>query len=324
MNQSFSGELTKPEKIHFLLIPEFSMIALSSTLEPLRIANRFGDSLYEWVLVGATMEPVYASNGVAIQVSTSIDQVQEATLVFVCSAFNPKHYLSAAIQAWLRKLDQQDATLGSLDTGIYFLADAGLIGKEKVTLHWEQIPCYLEEYPGANISTELFEVAPRRMYCAGGTAGIDMMLCKIMQEHDQRLALKISEQLLLSRIRTPSEHQRLEISKRYSIFNKRLAIAIMHMENNIETPLSIDVLAASTHISCRQLERLFKSNFNETPTNFYLGLRLNRAQTLLRETDLSITEVSIATGFDLVSYFSRAYRNLFNQTPKSERKASLV
>ena len=98
----------------------------------------------------------------------------------------------------------------------------------------------------------------------------------------------------------------------------------MHMENNIETPLSIDLLAANTHISCRQLERLFKSNFNETPTNFYLGLRLNRAQNLLRETDLSITEVSIATGFDLVSYFSRAYRNLFKQTPKSERKGSSV
>ncbi|MEP6588268.1 MAG: GlxA family transcriptional regulator [Polaromonas sp.] len=320
MNQSFSGELAKPEKIHFLLIPEFSMIALSSILEPLRIANRFGGSLYEWILVGESMEPVHASNGVAIQVSMSIDQVEEATLVFVCSSFNPKCYLSPAIRSWLRKLDRQGVTLGALDTGIYFLSDAGLVGKEKVTLHWEQIPCYLEEYPNASISTELFEVAPHRMYCAGGTAGIDMMLYKIMQEHDQRLALNISEQLLLSRIRTHSEHQRLEISKRHNIFNKRLATAIMHMENNIEAPLSIDVLAASTHISCRQLERLFKSSFNETPTNFYLRLRLNRAKSLLRETDLSIAEISIATGFDLVSYFSRAYRNLFKQTPKSERK----
>ena len=319
MSESLSGELVTPEKIHFLLIPEFSMVSLSSILEPLRIANRFGGPLYEWILVGEEMGAIHASNGVPIQVSQSIDQVEQATLVFVCSSFNPNRYLSPAIRTWLRKLDRQQVTLGALDTGIYFLSDAGLIGKEKVTLHWEQIPCYLEEYPNTSISTELFEVSPRRMYCAGGTAGIDMMLYKIMQEHGQRLAIIISEQLLLSRIRPHSEHQRLEICRRHNVFNKRLATAIMHMENHIENLLSIDDLAASTHISCRQLERLFKSSFNETPTNFYLRLRLNRARSLLRETDLSITEVSVATGFDLVSYFSRAYRNLFKQTPKSER-----
>ena len=295
------------------------MISLASILEPMRIANRFGGALYEWVLVGEKMGAVLASNGVPIQVSQSIDQIDKVTLVFVCSSFNPNDYLSPAIRSWLKKLDQQQVTLGALDTGIYFLADAGLIGDEKVTLHWEQIPSFVEDYPNASISSELFEVSERRMYCAGGTAGIDMMLYKIMEEHDQQLSITISEQLLLSRIRSQSEHQRLEICKRHNVFNKRLATAILQMENHIENPLSVDELAAQTHISARQLERLFKSSFDETPTHFYLRLRLDRARSLLRETDLSITEISVATGFNLISYFSRAYRNHFKQTPKSER-----
>ncbi len=300
------------------------MISLASILEPMRIANRFGGALYEWVLVGETMGAVLASNGVPIQVSHSIDQIDHAARVFVCSSFNPNRYLSPAIRSWLKKLDQQHATLGALDTGIYFLADAGLIGNEKVTLHWEQIPSFVEDYPNARISSELFEVSDRRMYCAGGTAGIDMMLYEIMQEHDQQLSITISEQLLLSRIRSQSEHQRLEVSKRHNVYNKRLATAILQMETHIENPLDMDELAANTHISSRQLERLFKSSFGETPTRFYLRLRLDRARSLLRETDLSITEISVATGFNLVSHFSRAYRNQFEQTPKSERIRPLV
>lgn len=309
-----------PQRVHFLLIPEFSLIALSAILEPLRVANRFGGNLYEWVLVGEQQGPVPASNGIMIQTTLGIDEVDGVDTLLVCASFNPRKYLNPAIRAWLRKLERERATLGAVDTGLYFLADAGLVGKEKVTLHWEQIPCYSEDYPGANISSELFEISPRRMYCSGGTAGIDMMLCKIMLEHGRQLALAISEQFLVSRIRTASEHQRLEVATRHNVFNKRLTMAILQMENHLENPISIDDVATLTHISRRQLERLFKSAFGETPTAFYLGLRLKRARTLLRETDLSITDASVATGFDSVSYFSRTYRNFFGQTPRSERQ----
>lgn len=318
---SVSSVTRPPQKIHFLLIPEFSMIALSSILEPLRIANRFGGALYEWTLIGESGSVVSASNGVSIQVSQCINQVDRSDMVFVCASFHAHRYLSPAIRSWLQKLDRQGAALGAFDTGIYFLADAGLVGSERVTMHWEQIPCFREQYPDISVSYELYETAPKRIYCAGGTAGIDMMLDKIMREHDQQLAITVSEQMLLSRIRTRSEHQRLEIAKRHNIFDKRLATTILHMENNIENPISIDALACAANISRRQLERLFRTSFNETPSNFYLKLRLERARSLLRETDLSITEISIATGFDLVSHFSRSYRNMFNKTPKSERVA---
>jgi len=309
-----------PQRLYFLLVPEFSFIAFAAIVEPLRVANRFGGrELYEWILVGRHKGPVKASNGISVETTCGIDEIDTAEMVLVCAGFNPRKYLDPAIRSWLRHLDRQGTTLGTVDTGIYFLADAGLVGQEKLTMHWEQIPMYSEDYPSARVSNELFEITPRRMYCSGGTAGIDMMLHKIMQEHGRELAPAISEQFLLSRIRTASEHQRLEVAARHNVFNKRLSMAIMQMENNIENPIGIDELAAAVHISRRQMERLFKASFGQSPIVFYLGLRLKRARALLRETDLSITDVSVATGFDSVSYFSRAYRNFFNQTPSSER-----
>ncbi len=308
------------QKIHFLLVPEFSMIALSSALEPLRVANRFGGALYEWVLVAEQKGLVAASNGVAIQATHDISEVSDASHVIVCSSFNPKKYRSDALRSWLRMLDRKGAVLGAFDTGIYYLADAGLVGKEKLTLHWEQIPYFHEEYPHANISVELFEISDRRMYCAGGTACLDMMLHKIAKDHDEKLAIEISEQFLLSRIRHTTELQRLKVARRHNVYSKRLSVAIMLMETHIENLLSVDEVAASAHISTRQLERLFKTCLGDTPSNFYLKLRLKHAQGLLKETDMSITEISIATGFELISYFSRAYRNQFNKPPSSERK----
>lgn len=309
-----------PQRIHFLLIPEFSMIALSAVLEPLRVANRFGGDLYEWVLVGKEKGMVPASNGALFQTSSSIHDISQADLVLVCSSFNPRHYQSAQISNWLKQLNHQGSTLGAIDTGIYFLAYSGLVGKEKVTLHWEQLPCFLEEFPDSDISNELFEISPRRMYCCGGTAGTDMMLYKIAMEHGYPLALRISEQFMLSRIREPSEPQRLGVGLRHHIFNKRLASAIAYMENHIENRTNIDDIARKAHISRRQMERLFQTSFGKTPSSFYLELRLKRAQMLLRETNRSITEISVATGFDSVSYFSRSYREFFRQTPRSERE----
>ncbi len=310
---------TKTQKIYFLLIPEFSMLALTATIDPLRVANRFQKGLYEWILVAETLGPVHASNGIPLYATATLDEVTEPHIVFICSSFNPKRYISPTIRGWLRELDTRGVTLGTMDTGLYFLADSGLIGKEKTTLHWEGIPAFKEDYPNVVVTSELYEVSPRRLYCSGGTAGLDMMLHKIMQEHDPSLAVIISEALLQERIRPPSEQQRLNTAKRHNIHNKRLSIAVALMEENIEHPINIESIAKNTHISIRQLTRLFSVYLNDSPNSFYLKIRLNRARTLLRETDLSITEIGVATGFQFLSYFSRAYRNHFNKTPKQER-----
>lgn len=308
-----------PHNVYFLLLPEFSMLALMATIDPLRVANRFRPGTYQWHLVAEQPGPIHASNGIPLVTTHTLDQVTDADVVFVCSSFNPKRYLSSPIRSWLRQLDSHGVTLGSMDTGLYFLADAGLVGKEKTTLHWEGIPAFTEEHPGLSVTSELFEISGRRLYGSGGIAGLHMMLHKIRHEHDPALALLVSEALLQERIRPPSEPQRLGTAQRHRLGNKRLSLAVALMENSLEQPIDIASMAHSTHISVRQLTRLFATHLGDSPKSFYLKLRLNRARTLLRETDLSMTEIGLATGFQTLSYFSRAYRKQFDQSPHGER-----
>ncbi|ALP64456.1 GlxA family transcriptional regulator [Paraburkholderia caribensis] len=309
-----------PEDISFLLLPGFSAIGFMSAIEPLRVANRFRENLYRWHILSVDGAPVAASNGISMNAEAAFGDVDHVRTVFIVAGFDPLACYSRALGDWLRRLDHTHATLGGIDTGAFILAEAGLLrATDSVTLHWEALSAFRERYPSVNASEELFEIGARRITCAGGTASIDMMLDLISRSHGAALASSISEQFVVSRIRQRSDHQRMEIAARYGVHNRKLIQVIGVMEQNMEEPLAPADLAQEIGVTRRQLERLFCSSLKDTPTHFYLQLRLDRARELLRQTDMSITAICVACGFESPSHFSRTYRARFGTSPRSDR-----
>ncbi|GGD79826.1 AraC family transcriptional regulator [Caballeronia grimmiae] len=292
-----------------------------SAIEPLRVANRFRGELYRWRIVSVDGGPVVASNGISLNADASIDETADARMVIVVSGFEPLARYTRGIGDWLRRLDRAGATLGGIDTGSFILAEAGLLAGKRTTLHWEALAAFSERYPSIETSQELFEIDARRITCAGGTASIDLMLDIIARDHGAELAAQVSEQFVLGRIRQRSDHQRMKIAARYGIHNRKLIQVIGVMEQHMEEPLSPDALAESIGVTRRQLERLFCAALKDTPTHFYLGLRLTRARELLQQTDMSILAVCVACGFESPSHFSRTYRARFNASPRQDRSA---
>ncbi|MEZ2349952.1 GlxA family transcriptional regulator [Caballeronia sp. RCC_10] len=310
-----------PQDFHFLVLPQFSSIGFMSAIEPLRVANRFRGELYRWRIVSVDGGPVVASNGISLNADASIDDTADARMVIVVSGFEPLARYTRGIGDWLRRLDRAGATLGGIDTGSFILAEAGLLAGKRTTLHWEALAAFSERYPSIETSQELFEIDARRITCAGGTASIDLMLDIIARDHGAELAAQVSEQFVLGRIRQRNDHQRMKIAARYGIHNRKLIQVIGVMEQHMEEPLSPDALADSIGVTRRQLERLFCAALKDTPTHFYLGLRLTRARELLQQTDMSILAVCVACGFESPSHFSRTYRARFNASPRQDRSA---
>ncbi|MEQ5843178.1 AraC family transcriptional regulator [Paraburkholderia acidicola] len=309
-----------PEDISFLLLPGFSAIGFMSAVEPLRVANRFRENLYRWHILSVDGAPVAASNGISLNAEAAFDTVDHAHTVFIVAGFDPLACYSRALAGWLRRLAQAGATLGGIDTGSFVLAEAGLFGAaDSLTVHWEALPAFRERYPALQASQELFEIGARRITCAGGTASIDMMLDLIGRSHGAALASAVSEQFVVSRIRQRSDHQRMEIAARYGVHNRKLIQVIGVMEQHMEEPLAPDALAQEIGVTRRQLERLFCSSLKDTPTHFYLQLRLNRARELLQQTDMTITSICVACGFESPSHFSRTYRAKFGASPRRDR-----
>ena len=312
----------QPQEIHFLLMPGFSVMGFVSAIEPLRVANRFQPETYRWTILSLDGGPVKASNGMSLNADGAFAKTTSAQTVFVVAANHPLEHYQPAVAQWLRATYNGGATLGAVDTGAFLLAEAGLLGSDPVTLHWEALSAFAERYPHVRVTEELFQIGKRCITCAGGTSAIDMMLALIAGQHGRELAAKVSEQFVLGRIRSQSDHQRMEIAARYRLHNSKTIQVVRLMQQHIEDPLPVDDLARLIAVTRRQLERLFSAHLGETPSRFYAQVRLERARELLRETDMGILAVGVACGFASASHFSRAYRNHFGVSPKEDRGAA--
>ena len=130
----------------------------------------------------------------------------------------------------------------------------------------------------------------------------------------------VSEQFIHDRIREPHDHQRMGLRARLGISHTKLIAAISEMEANPEYPLRPSELAQKVGLSTRQLERLFRSYLQCTPTRYYLKLRLERARHLLKQTSMSVFDVALACGFVSASHFSKCYREFYGHAPREERR----
>lgn len=314
-----------PQRIAFLLIPDFSMIAFTSAVEPLRLANRAsGQQLYSWHLFSQDGGPVRASNGIAIHPEGPMEKASGFGTVVLCSGIDVHRQGDKTLFAWLRRMDRQGADIGALCTATHILARAGLLDGYRCTIHWENIAALIEDFPELDVTSELFEVDRNRFTCAGGTAALDMMLNLIALQHGHELAAAVSDQFMHERIRDRHDQQRMALPARLGVRHPKLIAVIRLMEQNLEEPLSRAELAAAAGLSSRQLERLFRKYLNRSPARYYIELRLNRARLLLLQTNLSVIDVALACGFVSASHFSKCYRDFFGKTPRRERSLPAV
>lgn len=309
-----------PTHVGFLLIPGFALLPYASAIEPLRAANRLsGRTLYRWSHVSIDGAAAPASNGVAIAADGRIGAAMALDYLFVCAGGNPALFHHQPTFAWLRQLARRGVRLGGISGGPYLLARANVLSGYRLTLHWEHAPAFLEEYPDLDLRRSLYEIDRDRLTCGGGTAPLDMMHAVIAREHGSELALAVSEWFLQTHVREGAGPQRMPLRERLGIAHAPLLRVIGHMEQTIEHPEPREELARLANVSLRQLERLFRQHLGHSLGEHYLGLRLERARDLLRQTSLSILETALACGFANASHFSRSYRARFGHPPRMER-----
>ncbi|WP_348639300.1 GlxA family transcriptional regulator [Aquamicrobium sp. LC103] len=313
--------------IVFYLVPDFTMIAFATALEPLRSANRMlGYPAYQWRLASIDGKPVNASNGVECAVNTSLDEERRKmagpdrpSMVIVCSGLNVEKYNQKSAFAWLREEYNRGVAIGGLCTGAYVLAQAGLLSNKRCAIHWENLPGFSEAFPKANVFADLFEVDSNIYTCAGGTAALDMMLKLIGDDFDDNLVNRVCEQVLTDRVRSPTDRQRLPLRARLGVQNSKVLTIIELMEANLAEPLSLVEIADHVGLSRRQIERLFRQEMGRSPARYYLEIRLDRARHLLIQSSLPVVEVAVACGFVSASHFSKCYRELYARSPQQER-----
>jgi transcriptional regulator GlxA family with amidase domain len=316
-----SAPLASLAHFGFLTLPSFSMIAFSSAVEVLRMANYVSRAPhYRWSVLTPDGIAARASNGITVKPTRTLDDAGLPDVLIVCGGTQIRHAVDGRVKTLLAEVAQQGVPLGGICTGAYALMAAGLLDDYRCAVHWEDLSALHTEFPRVRFADELFVIDRDRLTCTGGTAPLDLMLNLVGSRLGQQLAAQVSEQFILERIRTANDPQPIPVDARVGFSRAELVEVVRLMEANIEEPLSLDELARLVQLSQRHLQRMFKVYLSVSPTHYYLTLRLRRARDLLRTTDTSIARVTAICGFHSPCHFSKAYRAQFGHSPSAERR----
>lgn len=308
--------------IHILVTPDFNLSATSQFVDPFRAANYLeGTPLYRWHFVSDAGGPVRASNGTAIE-TEPLAAVKATTpdILMVAASWDPTTHLSRAVRITLQQAAARHVTLGGLDTGAFLLAQAGLLKGYRATVHYEHIDAFQELFPDVEVSETLWVVDGPRITCCGGNASTDFALHLVQSLHGAALANAAARYLFAPDVRdhhAPQNPQHAEPLGATVPDTVRAAIKVM--ETHLEDPLTIAEVCGAVQVSHRQLNRLFAQYVCKTPALYYRDIRLDRARGLITQTNLSMAEVALASGFASQVHFSRAYKDRFGLPPSRDR-----
>lgn len=311
-----------PQRYGLLLVPQFSLIALASLVDPLRLANAVLErEAYVWVTMSPGGEPVVSSDGIRVVPDNSLQEAQAFDCVFVIGPNPIPRRGFGEISAWLRRQAAAGAAVGGVDTGAYYLAQAGLLQDHRCTIHWEDRERLLEQFPRLQVTQRLFEIDRNRYTCSGGVSPLDMMTWLLSQPPGSRDLAEQVAHLLVAQRRSADEPQNVPIRDRLSNVPSTVLDALELMESNLEEPLSVAEICRYLGTSRRTLERLFAEHLRASPSAKYRELRLTRARLAVLRSQRSLDEISQSCGFSSLSHFVASYRRLHGRTPAAERGA---
>lgn len=296
------------------IMPGFDLVSFSVCCEALRLANEVAQQrLYGWEVVTASGQSVESASRIAVSGRSLAGESTGYDRLILFAGSQGTSYDNRNVLDWLRQLSRRGCQMGGVDAGVWILARAGLLGGYRFALGGGYHLAFRETFDLVPEPAHPFVLDRERLTWSGGGSAFEAMFEQLRQDHGRSLSSSVAR-----RSRYPVLPEAPEPES--TALPEKLATCLEVMKQNIEEPLSSADLAETVGLSVRHLERLFHSTFQTAPQKVYRSIRLQEARRLVHFTDLSITEISIATGFDSCSHFARCFRSEFEMTPSSWRR----
>ena len=322
MSANVKPTRSPPHKVGFVILQEFSHLGLASAIEPLFIANWLLQlERYEWIIASIDGKAVRASNKMLVPVEGNLSAIDKCQTIFILASFEPLRYTrDSKLRAWLKRRAAAGVELIGIENGSLALAFAGLLEDHTTAVHWDNLSGFRELFPTLRARNQLYAISPGRMTCAGASAILDLMLVWLTRSIGDEISREVGKHLLLSGIREPVPLSR--VARSTDRVDSLVERARELMRTCLDSPIPAATLAERLHISQRQLQRRFKRMLGHSLHRENELLRMEQAHQILQQTNMSVTEVSIACGYGSAAHFARVYRRTFRRAPNADRSQS--
>lgn len=321
--------VSRTRRIGFLGFQQITALDLVGPMEVFSTANDLigaegGPSKkppYELVVLGLGKRSFVAESGaafvpqVALVASPALD-----TLVIPGGRGLREPTQLRVVSQWLQQHHRSIRRIASVCTGIYALAEAGLLDGREATTHWRHAEAVVARYPGIRLDPDAIFIKQDRFYTSAGiTAGIDLALALVEEDHGPRLALAVARELVVFLKRAGGQSQYSERLNFQAGTTGRLAELGTWMLEHLADDLSVERLAERCLITPRQLTRRFQQAMGTPPAAYVERLRTEEASQRLLADNAPIEQVAEAVGFRSADVFRRAFERRFGVAPAQFR-----
>ena len=317
--------MKKKMTIAILATPGVQLLDVSGPLDVFAEANaQTGTDFYQLRLIGSGLGAIRSSSGVRLMPDLVIGQklTDKIDTLLVAGAPNlAEATLDSRVTNWLREVAPTVRRFGSVCSGAFLLAKAGLLNGRRVATHWAVADCLAQTYPKVTVEPDAIHVRDGRLRTAAGvTAGLDLSLALVEEDLGREVARKVAAQLVMFFKRPGGQLQFSRKGEAAPVGRSALQEAQRWIAANPAEDLSIATLANRTGLSPRHFARLFQQEVGVAPATWVKEARVAAARRLLESEDAFPKQVAGECGFANADTLRRAFVRLVGITPAEYRK----
>jgi transcriptional regulator GlxA family with amidase domain len=229
-------------------------------------------------------------------------------------------YEDAAYQDWVRRAATQVRRLCSVCSGALLLAAAGLLNGKRATTHWMDAQTLRDCFPQVRVQENRIYIEDGGIFTSGGiTAGVDLALALIEKDFSRQLALKTAKRLLVF-LKRPGDQLQFNSQLATQVRPTRFEALLDWLVDNLHDELDTAGLAERACMSERSFRRKFEADLGLSPQQYVARARINRAQSLMETTALSITDIARRCGYPSAGAMRYAFVKTLDVTPREYRR----
>jgi transcriptional regulator GlxA family with amidase domain len=278
---------------------------------------------YEVRLLSTGLERTVKAGTMSLVANDSIleDKRPIDTLLVAGTPDYGQAYGATELHAWLRQQAPRCRRHGSVCTGAFFLGAAGLLNGSNVTTHWQHATELAERFPAAKIVPDQIFVQDGELWTSAGvTAGIDLALKLIEDDHGRDVALSVARRLVVF-LKRPGGQSQFSAHLAAQLAAEGRIQSVQHwILDHLSLDLTVKTLAFRAAMSVRNFTRVFQEETGITPADFVEMARVDSARRLLEDTDKPLQRVAASCGFANPDTMRRAFLRRIGTGPSEYRE----